>query len=506
MAETSTYLSSVDRRRTALVTGICGQADRILVKGQVVDIPVMEDQLLEQWHPETMLPPSMASRIRPVQDMGMTNVRRARLQIEIIASDQQPYETASALVSSEIFRGNDDSFFEIPLPIPENGLAAGDYLMRIMLRGIDSIRQSVTDLTYISGGNSHILKKDIAIGFARLTILPDDFNGFIITSDIDQTFLDTKIESRQGLMETLFETPDMKHPFAGMVPMYRAIPPEIPLNFISASPHFFRRTFLSLFAYYDLQVTGLHLKYLIGALENIVKKGMQSLWNLEEYLAGGLAKAVERSVKFMGSSLQSLFDQVPYKLTALLENRSMHPTGAREILLGDNTESDFFIFFLYQSLLLGKLRDEELRQYLYHLRFRDREAMTRDAANKITELVEKNLQIHGKVNPVASIIINMADPENNSEKMIAEIKTVLPDISIDSEIWPAGVPGTAGFVLHLYESGIFDQKTAQNLLQSVRNQKVGSFQYSEDFLTELISSFNASSDKKIDLKAEIENE
>ncbi len=60
--------------------------------------------------------------------------------------------------------------------------------------------------------------------------------------------------------------------------------------------------------------------------------------------------------KFLGASYQSLFDQMSYKLSILLYDRIYQPTSSKEILLGDNTESDYMIFTLYQLICLGKSR------------------------------------------------------------------------------------------------------------------------------------------------------
>ena len=122
---------------------------------------------------------------------------------------------------------------------------------------------------------------------------------------------------------------------------------------------------------------------MLSAFDSIMKKFTETMLNLNDFLGQGVGASVERTLKFLGSSVMSLFDHVSYKLITLLENRLMQPTDAREILMGDNKESDFFIFSLYQTLLLGEITGEELESYLYRLNFLDRESLTRDAAKRI---------------------------------------------------------------------------------------------------------------------------
>ncbi|MCB1323090.1 MAG: hypothetical protein KDK34_22730, partial [Leptospiraceae bacterium] len=335
-----------DRKRIALLNGVCGQADRLRICGQVVDIPITEEQKAEAWDPFHGLPNSLVPSIRPMQDFTMRTVRRARLQLELLDVHptrfrQNRQEEYPIIYSSEVFTSNDDSFFahSIDAEVPP-----GQYVVRVILRGIDSIRQSAADLAYIRNSDSLILKKDIPIGYGRVVVLPRSYTGFILTSDIDQTFLDTPLHSSQGLMETLFQTPEAKPAIPGLPEFYRQVQrmhdTRVPTMFISASPHFFRRTLSAVFDHYDIDITGLHLKYLMSTVDNILKKFGETIFNLNDFFFFFISHSVERTLKFLGSSFQSLFDQIAYKTITLLENRQMQPTEAREILMGDNTEGD----------------------------------------------------------------------------------------------------------------------------------------------------------------------
>lgn len=478
--------SPVDKKRIALVEGACGVPDRVAIRGQVVDIPVTEKELKSDWDMILGIPRIAKLTVRPLQDVGMSGVRRARLQAEVFP--EQRDGITPPLWTSEVFSTNDNSFFSTNV----SRLASGTYVARIILRGVDSLRQSIADIAFTPSRQSLTLKNNVIVGEARFRILPQDYTGWIVTSDIDQTFLDTKIDSRGGLMQTLFEMPTEKLPLPGMSELMRQMTRSgIPLHFISASPHFFRRSFNSMFEYHRIPVTGLRLKYLQGVFEEARRKVFESLINVSDYLQAGVSGALDRSLKYVTSSLQSLFDQVGYKLETLLENRVMQPTGAREVLMGDNTESDFFIFTLYQILLTGRLRDDQLVDYLYHLRFHGREALTRDYASRIARLTTLNLQIHGKINPVEHVWINQAYITPNQEEAEKMIDEALPD---NAYKWgtikkPILVRGAVGFMLYSLECGLIDLDQFRESWKSMEGKKLGDILLDKNYLERMISAF-----------------
>ncbi|MCB1304287.1 MAG: hypothetical protein KDK37_08415 [Leptospiraceae bacterium] len=471
----------IDRKRIALVNGYIGSGRRIRIEGQVVDVSILSDHNQELWDPFIGLPRSQLKRIRPVQDMGMSSVRKPRISVQLapwpqewsdIPEKLQDYSIPETALESEELHGEEDGFFAVEM---EGDLPAGKYLVRIMLRGSDSIRQSFTDIARIGAGIQQTNQTDTAIGFGRATILAEDYQGTLITSDIDQTFLDTKIESRQGLLDTLMELPDMKKPLAGMEELYRLFSGHgYSLSFISASPHFFRRTLMSVFSNHSIPVDSLHLKYLMGTLNQMIRKTVQTVLNMDDYLSKGFGEALDRSMKYMGSSFQSLFDQVSYKLETLLQMRIHRPTGAKEILMGDDTESDYLIFTLYQCLLSGWIHGDRLQQYLYKLQFKDREALTRDSARRIAALTDRNLQVHGTVNPVGAVWINRA-ASNNTDQMRKEIEESLPsdwDVKpdLDTIVFPVACEGSAGFAMHALETGFVKTDEVVRFLHSLEGK------------------------------------
>ena len=262
---------------------------------------------------------------------------------------------------------------------------------------------------------------------------------------------------------------------------------------------------MSVFSRHSIPVDSLHLKYLMGTLNQMVRKTVQTVLNMDDYLSQGFTDALDRSMKFMGSSLQSLFDQVGYKLETLFRMRVHRPTGAREILMGDDTESDYFIFTFYQCILLGWIHGDRLQQYLYRLQFKDREALTRDAARNIVALAERNLQTHGAINPVEAVWINRA-ASNTTDAMRKEIEDSLPsqwDQKPDFEQirFPEACEGAAGFAMHAVETGYLKIEEAVRFLHELEGKILKEKKLDAERIDTIISECHVSEEEKKKLHA-----
>lgn len=522
MTEDKSGLSSIytpnDKKRIALLNGAIGQANRISIKGQVVDIPISEEQKKEQWHHFHGLPKSLQDNIHPLQDFTMSVVRRPRLQIEILNIHPDKClpkvpNNCEILYSSKEFTAGDDSFFTHKI---DTSLQPGEYVVQVILRGIDSLRQSVSDLSYVRHSDSLILKKDLVIGYGKVLVLHEDYSGYIITSDIDQTFLDTPMQSRRGLVETLFQKPAAKSPVAGMPMFFQKLQQShshlqenqevLPTLFISASPHFFRRSLSVVFENNNIKTHALHLKYLVSTIDNILQKVRNTALNFNEFLSGGMNEAMDRSLKFISSSLASLFDQIAYKLTILLENRLMHPTGTKEILMGDNTEGDYFIFVLYQYLLLGKLKGKDLENYLYNLNFQDKEVITRDTSKIMLKLTEENLKLHGKLNPVEAVWINQSGTSPNTAEMHKIVsqslhKSLAEDFcKADNVKKPICCYAGAGFSLAALDLGIIGIDQVNEVFMDSLNKNYAGNKITKSTLKKLVSDFSYNQINKPELE------
>lgn len=466
----SSEVPEVGRRRIALLAGACGTAGRVRITGQILDVPVLKSHLSEPWSRTAMLPKSLAHRFRAVQDAGINPVRGPHLRIEVIHADtEHPESEAPVAVWDDLHTKGSTSFSINASDFPP--LPPGEYLLRITLLGVESIRQHMTDLAFLGTGSSQYSQKDCVVGYGKLRILPEDYDAPVVMSDIDQTFLDTKIDSRQGLLDALFERIESKRPLPGMEEFYRSVSKQnIPLFFVSASPSFFRRTLEGVFERFQIHHDALFLKNLLGPINNIVRKAFEVISNLEDYMSQKMSDAMQRSARFLGATMQSMVDQIAYKLTVLLEQRTMMPSKAKEILIGDNTESDYFIFTMYQYLLLGAIPPDRIEDFFYHLNFHNREAITRDSARRIASLTEKNLAIHGPLNAVQAVWIHQARPEIGLDEMLASIKEAVPDTATRmqaGDIHPP-VPYSNAFELALLalNESILDAASAVRVAQS----------------------------------------
>jgi hypothetical protein len=458
-------LPIVGKKRIALYNGFVGQSDRVEIKGQVVDIPVLENYLNENWDIFCMLPQSMINRFRAVQDINMGIVRNPRIQIDII-----PYEDKSIdklldvkpIASVPNLTANTFGIFELPLKKIVPKLESGKYLIRTHLKGTDSIRQNFLDLAFLTTGMNPLFSQELPIGFGRLSILPNNYEDFVIISDIDKTFLNTRFEDRQGLLETLLERIENKQPIPGMDELYRKIKHyEYPLIFISASPSFFHRVLEGVFKRFQIPIDGLYLKKVTNPVSNISKKIFNVITNINEYLNQGINEMLNRSVKFLNATMQTMVDQTAYKLKVLLFLRKMQPTFAKEIFIGDNTESDFLIITLYQLLLTGAIEEEQIVSFLYNLRFKGKDAINRDLAYQIFQLVKDNYQIHGKVNPIYAAFIHRAYPipdQNGIYELLEETLGKSIDELINLKIkLPVVYENMWELALNLYQKNVLNK-------------------------------------------------
>lgn len=180
--------------------------------------------------------------------------------------------------------------------------------------------------------------------------LPVDYQGLVITSDIDKTYLQTPLGSLRGLIRTALESADAKRSFQGMVPLYRGLSygsseldQNYPLYFISASPPTMRKVLTQKMELDLIHPDGITLKKWFRLLRH-------GRWN-------------------------ELKKHVVYKLNALLVNRSVRPITAQiqEILIGDDSETDADVYLLYAQILRRQISSDDLLQKLGELGATDRE-------------------------------------------------------------------------------------------------------------------------------------
>lgn len=170
-------------------------------------------------------------------------------------------------------------------------------------------------------------------------LIDPDWRGPIVTWDIDKTYLRTQLESLGGMLRIPLELAVDKRAIPGTVPLLKGLRRgpgprfrHTPLYFVSASPPQLRRVIQRKMLIDGVDYDGITFKDWAG----IVRSGQPS----------------------------KLRNHIGYKLSALLLNRRAHPDQARELLFGDDSETDAVIYWTYAAILRGELRDQALIDHL----------------------------------------------------------------------------------------------------------------------------------------------
>jgi hypothetical protein len=168
--------------------------------------------------------------------------------------------------------------------------------------------------------------------------IPDDFVGHVYTWDIDKTYLASDFETFKGMLSIPFEFAIDKRNIAGTDTLLRLLRRNSlkdeanGLYFISASPVQLRATIEKKMLLDGVEYDGITLKDQIGLLK--------------------------------AGKIKRLNKQVGYKLSALLLNRRELPWTVKEVLFGDDSESDALIYGIYADIVAGRLRGEDLETRL----------------------------------------------------------------------------------------------------------------------------------------------
>ena len=163
-----------------------------------------------------------------------------------------------------------------------------------------------------------------------------DWAGEVFVCDIDRTYLHTRFSTMQGLASIPFEFAVDKKEIEGMVPLLLEVRrgPErssrqTPLYFISASPAQLRQVIQRKMLLDGLEFDGTVFKDWLGVLASL--------------------------------RLKRFKEQLGFKLTALLLHRQELPRGSRQVLIGDDLESDALTF-----AIAGRLEPLRLESILLH--------------------------------------------------------------------------------------------------------------------------------------------
>ncbi len=167
--------------------------------------------------------------------------------------------------------------------------------------------------------------------------LPPDYDGLVVTCDVDKTYLDTDFKSLKGLARIPFEWGEDKVGIVGMRSVLRGlragvgdISAQTPFYFLTASP--------------PILASALTRKMLLDGVQcdGITFKDWQRLL---------LTYRRPRWIK----------QQLPYKLAALFHQRRLFGKHINEILIGDDMEADALVYAIYADAVAGRLDERALR-------------------------------------------------------------------------------------------------------------------------------------------------
>jgi hypothetical protein len=166
-------------------------------------------------------------------------------------------------------------------------------------------------------------------------------SDFVYIWDIDKTYLDTHFESLRGLVSTFVEKAFQKRNVPGTRSLVQAITASqsqarasqpFPIFFITASPPQMEERIRG-----KLELDGL------SCFGTFYKDNLKNL-------------KIKRFHK--------LTQQVGYKLQALLQLRTRLSDSVRQVLWGDDSETDAVIYSLYSDICARRIEEGELRQVL----------------------------------------------------------------------------------------------------------------------------------------------
>jgi hypothetical protein len=195
--------------------------------------------------------------------------------------------------------------------------------------------------------------------------------------DLDKTYLDTHFESLTGLYRTIKEKAFQKRNVPGTSSLVRALTSReaentFPIYFVTASPPQMERRIRE-----KLELDGIK-PYGIFCKDN--------LRNLRP------------------SRFRRLTQQVGFKLQSLMQLRTHLGHDLKQILWGDDSESDAVIYSIYSDICSRRLNEKSIRQILSHFHVRGEQ----------TDVILKLQKDVPELDPVSKIYINLAsdtDPD-----------------------------------------------------------------------------------------------
>ncbi|MBT4760827.1 MAG: hypothetical protein HOO06_03935 [Bdellovibrionaceae bacterium] len=243
--------------------------------------------------------------------------------------------------------------------------------------------------------------------------------------DLDKTYLDTKFESVKGLIRAAMEPGRQKRNIPGTGELVRSLKDFNKTNnkynfafyFITASPPQIEKKIIEKLNFDDIYPQGIFCK------DNMQNLKPKRLWRLTK--------------------------QVGFKLQSLMQLRKRLPDDVKQVLWGDDSESDAIIYSLYSDICTQRLQKDEITKILksFHV-----------TGKQVDTILELALDIP-KHDPVEKIYINL-EIDTDAEYYIKFGRRILPtfnsfqtvlDLYQDGRLYSEHVIGVARALMDNYE-------------------------------------------------------
>jgi hypothetical protein len=252
--------------------------------------------------------------------------------------------------------------------------------------------------------------------------------SLVFVWDMDKTYLDTNIASLRGLLKTIREKAFQKKNIPGTATLVRALKESIaknneklPLYFITASPPQMESKILAKLSIDGISPYGAFYK--------------DNLKNLNP------------------NRFRRLTQQIGFKLQSLLQLRGRLKEDVKQILWGDDSESDALIYSLYSDICADRIANDELTRVL-------------ESLNVLPHQIKTILNLKDdlpKNDPVERIYINLAT-DTDPDYYVKFGRRMLPTYN------------TFQVALDLFQ----DEKIKESALLSIAQVLISSYAFSKE--------------------------
>lgn len=252
--------------------------------------------------------------------------------------------------------------------------------------------------------------------------------SLVFVWDVDKTYLDTNIASLRGLLKTIREKAFQKKNIPGTATLVRALKESmaqkgerLPLYFITASPPQMENKIIA-----KLSIDG------ISPYGSFYKDNLKNL-NINRF--------------------RRLTQQIGFKLQALLQLRLKLSENVKQIMWGDDSESDALIYSLYSDICADRIQGDELTRVL-------------ESLNVLPPQIKAILNLKDDIpknDPVERIYINLATDTD-------------PDYYVKFGARTLPTYNTFQIALDLYQ----DEKVKEPALLSIAQVLISSYSFSKE--------------------------